>query len=154
MANCEHITDLSLSCVAECRCLKSLLLFLLFVPLPPPITRPPRPSPPLRPPPPPPPPHPPPFLTLLKVPSIHQHSCQSSQRLAPRLRPLNKHEPNISFISKSSFLITPSFQVLLGSGVLPLLADMNVSSCPAVTDTGCIALFQVCSTRNRFPVFI
>jgi hypothetical protein len=34
-------------------------------------------------------------------------------------------------------------QVLLGSGVLPLLQDVNVSSCPAVTDTGCVALMQV-----------
>lgn len=35
-------------------------------------------------------------------------------------------------------------QVLLGSGAVPLLADVNVASCPAVTDVGCIALLQVC----------
>jgi hypothetical protein len=34
-------------------------------------------------------------------------------------------------------------QVLLGSGAVPLLADVNVASCPAVTDVGCIALLQV-----------
>jgi cytochrome b561 len=41
--------------------------------------------------------------------------------------------------------ITP-MQVLYGSGALALLEDVNVSGCPAVSDTGCVALLQEYAT--------
>ena len=60
----------------------------------------------------------------------HQPSIQNQ---LPRTLPQPFHLQNTNSVS---------IQVLYGSGALPLLTDLNVAGCPAVSDTGCVALLQ------------